>query len=103
MRILIGFGLFALLLGAGISLASFRFDGSMPGNRAVIAPVADPRWDWQSYPVGGLFLCRRMNPADSTQVTCVPIPEGSFLVVRFEVKPDSVQTQPRGPGDAMTE
>ena len=60
-----------------VYMATPNFDGSMPGNKAVVASQPDPRVRWVAYPVGGFGLCN----AD----TCLIIPPGSVLAVPYAV------------------
>jgi hypothetical protein len=89
-------GVLLVLALVGLLLSSFKFDGSVPGDSAVIAVAPDPRYEWKSFPVAGLLLCK---PADSTGTTtsCIVLPEGALLLILTEVKPGG--PQPRGPGE----
>ena len=90
-RILAGLVLLLTAIVVGLALSGSKFD-------AVDVPVPDPRepvFEWRTFPADGLFICRRVNPADSTKVTCLELPKGSFLWVPFLVK-DSTRVQPKG-------
>lgn len=78
-------GVLLVLALVMLLLSSFKFDASIPGSRAVIAPAPDPRYEWEHFPVDGLLLCR--PGADSTQMNCLSLPKGSFLLIRVEVPP----------------
>lgn len=79
-------------------LWGFKFDGRR-GN--VVAVHPDQETVWREFLVGGMFICYK----DSTNkdLTCIPLPEGSYLLVPFTQKPDSTRKAPRyGPKDIST-
>jgi hypothetical protein len=57
---------------------AFNFDGSMRGDKGVVAIEPDPRVRWEHFEVGNFALCKR----DS----CIRLPVGSVLSVPFIVR-----------------